>query len=453
VSISAEQNRVDAPATGLPWVISADDHVVEPRGVWWDRLSARDREQGPHVVRDTCRTDVDELSNEVTYTKGGEGPETDWWVYEGLQKPIPMVAACAGFATEEYTREPISFEQMRPGCYDPAARLIDMNINHMERSLCFPLITRFAGQMFYEADNKKLAHRCVLAYNDWIIDEWCGDSGGRLLPLAIVQLWDPIAAADEVLRNAGRGCRAVTFTEMPSYLGLPSIHDPSRYWDPFFAACNETGTAICMHIGSGSRLIETSPYAPRLVDVTLTFSTAQLSMVEWLLSGLLERFPKLKIVYSESQIGWMPFILERIDKAAANSGSWAGGTGANLERPPSSYVPGRVFGCFFDDDTGLANREQIGVGQLLFEVDYPHQDTTWPNTSEIVKRIASQVPRSDLLRIVRENTIELLDLDPTSLVPTSDADRLPSEQTNPGENRFPLPNGPGGDRTHTESST
>jgi predicted TIM-barrel fold metal-dependent hydrolase len=297
---------------------------------------------------------------------------------------------------------------MRPGCYDPAARLVDMDQNRTERSLCFPFITRFCGQMFLESKDKSLAERCVVAYNDWMVEEWCGASAGRLLAVCLIPLWDPQTAAAEIRRNAARGCRAITFPEMPHHLGLPSIHDPDGYWDPVFQACDETSTVVCMHIGSGSRMAETSPFAPRGANTVLTFSMAQLSLVEWLTSGLLVRFPKLKIAYSESQIGWMPFILERLDKTFTHS-AYAE-LPPVITQPPSSYVPGRVYGCFFDDETGLRNRDAIGVSQLLFEIDYPHQDTTWPNTHLVVEKMAEQVTPQELEMIVRTNALEMLGL-------------------------------------------
>ncbi len=173
-----------------------------------------------------------------------------------------------------------------------------------------------------------------------------------------------------------------------------------------FDAANETGTVLCMHIGSGTRMAETSPFAPRIANTALTFSMAQLSMVEWLVSGILARYGRLKIAYSESQIGWMPFILERLDKAFTHS-AYAELPDVVTE-PPSTYVPGRVYGCFFDDDTGVRNRDAIGVGQLLFEVDYPHQDTTWPNTHVVVERIAAQVSEEELTRMLRTNALEML---------------------------------------------
>ncbi len=395
--------------TALPWIISVDDHVVEPPNVWMDRLSAADRERGPRVVQDTCLSVADPMTGAVKYTKGGDGPITDWWMFEDLVKPIPMVVACAGMPFSDHTINPIAFADMRPGCYDPVARLLDMDINRTERSLCFPFITRFAGQMFLDAQDKGLALRCVKAYNDWMIDEWSAGSGGRLIPLCLIPLWDPVAASAEIRRNAARGCRAITFTEMPHHLGLPSIHDPNRYWDPVFAACNETGTVICMHIGSGSKMAETSPFAPRAAAIALTFSYAQMSLVEWLTSGLLVRFPKLKIAYSESQIGWMPFVLERLDKVFTHSGY------ASLDpiitEPPSTYVAGRVYGCFFDDDTGIANRDAIGISQLVFEIDYPHQDTTWPYTNLLVEKMATQLTAPELERVLRLNALEMLGID------------------------------------------
>jgi predicted TIM-barrel fold metal-dependent hydrolase len=393
----------------LPWHISVDDHVVEPPHIWVDRLPAADREAGPHVVKDSCRTEYDPMTRAVRYVKGGEGPVIDWWVYEGVAKAIPKVVACAGMPVEEHTIDPIAYDEMRPGCYDPVARLADMDVNRTERSLCFPFITRFAGQWFLEATDKDLAFRCVQAYNDWMIDEWCAGSGGRLIPLCLVPLWDPHLGAAEVRRNAARGCRAIAFTEMPHHLGLPSIHDPSRFWDPLFDACNETGTVLCMHIGSGSRMAEPSPFAPRAVNTALTFTYAQQSLVEWLTSGVLVRYPQLKIAYSESQIGWIPFILDRLDKVFHHS-EYAG-LDPLITQPPSTYMPGRVYGCFFDDNIGIANRDAIGITQMVFEVDYPHQDTTWPYTNKLVEKMATQLSADELERVLRRNALEMLGLE------------------------------------------
>lgn len=391
---------------GLPLVVSVDDHVVEPPDVWTSRLPARLRDIGPRVVRESCRTEY-VTANTVKYHFGGDGPVADWWVYEDLRKPVPQVVACVGFPRESLTMEPIAYADMRPGCHDPAARLADMDLNHTEMSLCFPTFPRFCGQAFLEAKDRDLAMLCVRAYNDWMIEEWCGGSGGRLLPLCLIPLWDPRAAADEVRRNAARGCRAVAFTELPANLGLPSVHDAGRHWDPFFAACDETGTVICMHIGSSSRMPVTSPDAPEGVRMALTFANAQYSLVDWLMSGVLARFPRLRIAYSEGQIGWMPFVFERVDNIFRHSAAWAGLDPAITE-PPSTYAAGRVFGCFFEDDFGVLSREAVGIERITFETDYPHQDSTWPRTRGILERIAGMVGPEELYRIARGNALDML---------------------------------------------
>jgi len=404
--------------SSLPWVISVDDHVVEPPNVWQDWLGRQHRERGPRVVQDTCETRYAPDSAVAQHIRGGDGPVVDWWVYEDVLRPIPQVMACVGFPREALTMEPIRFDQMRPGCWDRDARLADMDLNRTERSLCFPTFPRFAGQLFTEARDKDLALACVLAYNDWMVEEWCGPSGGRLIPLCIVPMWDAALAATEIRRNAARGVRAVAFTELPANLGLPSIHDANRHWDPFLTACDETGTVVCMHIGSGSKMAKTSDDAPAGISMALTSLNAYMAMADWLLSGALARFPRLKIAFSESQVGWMPFLLERLDNIYTESKAWAD-LDPVITDVPSSYVPGRVFGCFFDDMVGVEMRHRIGVEQLVFETDYPHQDSTWPHTDRLVAEIAARVTPAELEMLVRTNAITMLDLDPGDLRPAA----------------------------------
>jgi hypothetical protein len=171
-----------------------------------------------------------------------------------------------------------------------------------------------------------------------------------------------------------------------------------------------------MHIGSGSKMPTTSADAPSGVGIALTSLNAYMSMADWLLSGALARFPHLKIAFSESQVGWMPFLIDRLDHVFVTSGAWAELDPA-LTDLPSTYVPGRVYGCFFDDMVGVDARHQIGIGQLVFETDYPHQDTTWPRTTELVGRIAERVTPDELEMLTRTNAIDMLDLVPGDLRP------------------------------------
>ncbi len=389
----------------IPRIVSVDDHVIEPPHLWRTWLPRRFRDGGPRVVRDTYS--IDWVNGNQVFVRGGEGPETDWWVYEDLSWCHQMLNASVGYDEAEWWMGPIAFDQMRAGCYEPSARLADMDLNHMEASLCFPTYPRFCGQLFAERRDKDLALACVRAYNDWMVEEWAGGSGGRLVPLCIVPLWDANLAAAEVSRNARRGVRAVAFSELPGRLGLPTIHDPDRSWDPLFAACASTGTGIFMHIGSGSHFLTTSPDAPPSVTATLVFMTSTMALTDWLFSGVLARYPDLRICFAEGQIGWIPYVVERADNLWHKQ-IWSA-SGGPLPEPPSHYMR-QVYGCFYDDLTGLELRQAIGIDQIAFETDYPHQDSTWPRTLDVVRSFAGRLDDIELEKVLRGNASTLLGL-------------------------------------------
>jgi predicted TIM-barrel fold metal-dependent hydrolase len=393
-------------STSIPLIISVDDHVIEPPDLWKRWLPSALRDGGPKVMRAPYMID-----DATQVHVAASGPETDFWAYEDVRVAIKNGSAAAGLDASEIDYRPVSYAEMRPGFFELKPRLDDMDANHVERSLCFPTFPRFCGQTFLEAKDKELALACVLAYNDWMVDEWCGESGGRLIPLCLIPLWDPNAAAAEVRRNAERGVRAVAFTELPAYLGLPSMHDANGYWNPFFAACDETGTAICIHIGSASKFNKSSTDSPRVARQAALFINSQLSLIDWLTSGVMARFPNIRVAFSESQIGWMPFVLERLDHL------WdKGRAGADINplitRPPSTYMAGRIFGCFFEDDFGLASRDVIGIDQITFESDYPHQDSLWPNTRAYAEQAMTSLTADEIEKVVRGNAINLFQLPP-----------------------------------------
>ncbi|MDH3706353.1 MAG: amidohydrolase, partial [Acidimicrobiia bacterium] len=330
-----------------------------------------------------------------------------WWHYEDHRYQIKQMIACPGMAPDEVTMEGVTYEDIAPGCYEPQARLADMDLNHVEASLCFPNYPRFCGQLFAERQDRQLARLCVEAYNDWMIDEWCGDSDGRLIPLCIVPLWDPQLAAAEIRRNAGRGCRAVAWSELPAWLGLPSIH--TDHWDPFFAACEETDTVICMHIGSGTRTLTTSADAPTVVTANMIVANSAASMIDWLFSGKFEQFPGLKLLYAESQIGWIPYFVERADDTWQTH-QWAQGE-ERSELPPSHYYRRHIHSCFFKDTVGIDLLDKVGIDNVLFETDYPHQDGTFPHSRQIAEKLFGHLEPEVIHKLARGNAIELLSLD------------------------------------------
>jgi predicted TIM-barrel fold metal-dependent hydrolase len=248
-------------------------------------------------------------------------------------------------------------------------------------------------QTVLEASDREVAEACVYAYNDWMVDEWCGDSDGRRIPLCLIPLWDATLAAAEVRRTAARGVRAVCFSEIPPHLGLPSIHSGS--WDPFFAACEETRTVACMHIGSSSKMPATS-------------ADAMSSLTDFLFSGVLVRFPTLKLAYSEGQIGWIPYILERADDVWREHRAW-GGVADIVPEPPSTYYYRQVYGCFFRDRHGIDSLRIVGVDNTTFETDYPHTDSTWPDTKPLAEKYMAGLPDDVVYKVMRGNALRMLD--------------------------------------------
>jgi predicted TIM-barrel fold metal-dependent hydrolase len=400
----------------FPKIISVDDHVVEPPSVWVDRLPSKYQDVGPRVVRAPVGG-IEFVGGKFTPTIGEKGqglPDADWWFYEDLRRPLLRLDAAAGYPRDEVDLRAVTYDDMRPGAWQVEARLADMDANWLEASLCFPTFPRFCGQTFSEAKDKDLALLCVKAYNDWMIDEWCAPSGGRLIPLTLIPLWDAQLAADEVRRNAARGCHAVCFSEIPPFLGLPSIHDSGNYWDPFFQACAETDTVINMHIGSSSKMPSTSGDAPPAVGSTLTFANACYSLVDWLMSGVFNRFPSLVIAYSEGQIGWIPYVLERADVVWEENRAW-GGVADKVKEPPSELFRKHVYGCFFNDAHGLRSLDDIGRDRVTYESDYPHSDSTWPNTRAIAEEQTKGLDDETIRMIMRDNAIRMLHLDVPSL--------------------------------------
>jgi len=267
--------------------------VVEPPDAFTGRFPKRFASEEPRVVP----TD-----------DGGEA-----WVWQGQQLPNVGFNAVVGRPSTEYGFEPTRFDEMRRGAWDVNARVADMDLDGVYASLCFPsFLPGFVGQrLTMWPDSDELALIAMRAYNDWHLEAWCGAHPDRFVPNQIAYLRDPEIAAAEIHRNAARGFKAVTFSEAPDKLGLPTIH--SGYWDPLFAACAETGTVLCLHVGSSGTSPTTSPDAPPEIPAVLFGAYGMYSAVDWLYSKIPVRFPDIRICLSEGGIGWVAGIMDRLD--------------------------------------------------------------------------------------------------------------------------------------------
>jgi predicted TIM-barrel fold metal-dependent hydrolase len=288
-----------------------------------------------------------------------------------------------------------------------------MDANGVLGSLCFPSMTGFCGQLFARVEDKDFARALVQGYNDWHIDEWCGTYPGRFIPLSIPALWSPDEMAAEVRRVAKKGCHAVTFSENPEKLGYPSLH--SEHWDPFWTACSDENTIVCLHIGSSSQMVVTAADAPINVMITLQPINLVQAASDLLWSRVLKNFPDLKFAMSEGGIGWIPYFLERVDYVYRHHKEW---TGAHLGgKLPSELFNERIITCFIDDAVGLETRHHLNLDHITWECDYPHSDSTWPHSPELLAPALAGLSDAEINKITHENAIKLFSYDPFAHIP------------------------------------
>jgi hypothetical protein len=406
-------------------LVSVDDHVIEPRGMFDGLLPAKYQDRAPQLVR---RPDG-----------------TDYWSYNGNEIPNVGLNAVVGRPPEEYGIEPTSLDDMRPGCYDVHERVRDMSANGVLGSMCFPSFPQFCGQLFARTKDKDEAFAMIQAYNNWHIEQWCGAEPGRFIPLSIPMIWDPELMAAEVLRVAKMGCHAVTFSENPEKLGWPSLHN--SHWDPFWAACSDEGTIICLHLGSSSELLITSVEAPIDVMISLQPINMVQAAADLLWSPILRKYKDLRFALSEGGIGWIPYALERIDYVYEHHRKWTGQDFGDML--PSQVFKERIITCFIDDAFGIDSRRYLNLDNITWECDYPHSDSTWPQSPEAAMKYLADVPDDEINKITHLNAMRHFQFDPFRVRPrqkctvralraeTADVDTALKSQLRGGSRRKP----------------
>jgi predicted TIM-barrel fold metal-dependent hydrolase len=363
-------------------VISVDDHVVEPRHLFERFLPVQLRERGPRIVEAPSGAEV--------------------WSFEGQIFSQVGVNAIAGRRRDTTKLEPFRFSEMRPGCFDIDARLRDMDINGVWASMNFPsMIAGFCGRVFAFARDREVGAACVRAWNDWLFEEWFAPHPDRIVPLGLVYLSDPTEAVAEIRRNADRGFVAVTLPERPHDLGLPNLWD-RQHWLPIVEACVETDTVIALHVGSsgGYPSPAGSPAVP--LGATLFGQLSLAACAEWLWSGYAVEYPDLKIAMSEGGIGWVPMLIDRLDNIVDRSGY-----GEGWDMRPSDVLRRSFWFCTIDDPSTIALRHVIGVENIMVETDYPHGDSTWPDTQLVIEEYWGAIPANELRMMCCENAAAL----------------------------------------------
>lgn len=335
-----------ATVVGLPPdepIISADDHMdvhVLPPSLFVDRVPAALRERVPQVV------DTD------------EGP---CWAVEGTvvgpsgRKAAGLLAADAhGF---------------RPGT--PEHRLEDLDRDGVQASVVYgpPF-----GLTFVEDVEVRAA--CARAFNDWA-DEFNAVDRDRLAVLAILPVHSAEAAAEELIRVAELGHRGAQLGFFEAF--APPFAD---VWDPFWAVAGDVGLPIHFHLSGGAHSLE---FADWMRPASVAVSPMQLdeALAGMCFSGVFTRHPSVRVVLGESGLGWLPYLLDRMDHQFEK---YRDATRGRLDVLPSEVFRRHVFLTYEEDPIGLAHLDRIGVDNVMWASDYPHGDSTWPESRAAIAR-------------------------------------------------------------------
>jgi predicted TIM-barrel fold metal-dependent hydrolase len=369
-------------------IIDADAHVYEPPEVWQQRVPARLRARAPRVTR----TD-----------------EGDVWSFDdgARVRPVGLMAA-AGASYLDFRPAGLTYDTIRRGHFDVGARLVDMDADGIHTQLLYPSVCEEGARMF--GDDRALQLACVRAYNEWLL-EFCAGGGGRLFGHAVIPatgVTDAVAELEWALRAGYRGVLISTF---PSGSVEPTAED-----DAFWACAQDAGVPVALHIGSfhadgpvQRRRFEPLAVLPRAATSKSGANTVPL-VARLIFSGLFERFPDLRALLVEANIGWIPAMLEQTDDMFLRY-RWFTDSAARLPTMPSRVFHRNFWATFMIDTVGIELRHRLNVDHLMWSTDYPHTGTDWPNSRVTIARLFRGVPRAEVRKMLHGNCKALYGLE------------------------------------------
>lgn len=358
-------------------LISADSHVNPPPTMWADYLPSAFKDRAPRVES----TD-----------------EGDFQVFEGRRTPLVGISAMAGKKPEDFSWNIRRLDDQRAGGYDPTERLVDMDADHVQAEVLY-------GGGPLQCQDQELRAASYVAYNDWLAD-FCVVAPSRLLGMAYIPCATPDQAIDEVRRCAQRGLRGCVLPRFPGD-GSGDWHEDA--WDPFWQTLLDVGWPGGIHVGGTGRdrSRPSLDHTGFMSDLLMSKFAMAEACTRIVLSGLLEKYPDLKIVSVEGQLGWIPFANYYLDHLWEKHRFW---TRNELPNPPSFYFKRQVFATFMEDPVGLREREFIGIDNIMWSSDYPHSETTWPNSKKLTDEWMAGFPEEERRKILHENAAMLYDL-------------------------------------------
>jgi predicted TIM-barrel fold metal-dependent hydrolase len=365
----------------LPFkLVSADSHVLEPPDMWLKRIDRRFLERAPRIVHEE---------------------DSDYFV--SASSEMPKVGIGTASSAEKKPEEISMAERwanMLPGGYDPFARIRDMERDGVDAEI---LYTTF-GLFLFSIEDLDLQFACFQAFNDWVAN-YCASSPNRLFGVAMI----PTEPGERAIAEMERCARAGLKAAMISVSQAPGKGYDQPMYDRIWSASEDLQMPISLHLaGSRKSFAQTGNV---LVDFALGFTPVMYSVALMIFSGVFDRHRRLKVVAVENDAGWAAMMLERMDFRYERDRFWAGpSNGITSGRLPSQQFREHVYCTFMRDHTAVRNRQYIGPDNIMWGSDYPHQDSSFPNSVRIVSEHFADVPLEDQRKIARHNAIALYNL-------------------------------------------
>jgi predicted TIM-barrel fold metal-dependent hydrolase len=359
-------------------IIDSDAHMSEPFEMWAQRIDPKFRDRAPRLVRDY------------------NGKKGSFFVFEDF---------VTRFSSD---REGASQDMKRPGGWDPAERLKDMESEGVDAAV---LYTTY-GFTLFACQDPELQQACFGVYNDWLA-EFCSYSPKRLAGIAMISLYDVEKGLRELERARKLGLRGAMIWSTPPDT-LPPYYSPT--YDPFWAAVEELEMPLSLHLNTGGH--KSSAYTITgenaigqvYTKMVMAQHEVQESILSLIFGGVLERFPRLKLVSAEGDIAWIPHLLARADKYYDSR--TRRGHNLPLPMPPSEYFHRQVWATFIKDPLGVQTyRYGAPVNRIMWSTDYPHPASFFPHSQQILQQDFVDVPEDDKHKIVYENAAELYGFD------------------------------------------
>ena len=372
---------------------SGDSHIVEH----WDcftGLADKYGDAAPQIIRDY---------------KGRPG---DWYVLaeRGVAVPVARLGIAGNRLDDPNTQTLIEsgYQGLNPGVLDGSKRLLEQGQDGIVGEVMYPSLNMFS----WAVGDAEIMNATFQRHNDWIVD-YCGNAPDRLIGIGCLPIPDIDLAIEEMTRAAKLGVRGFMIpTHIPT--DRPYHHED---YDPFWAAAQEMNLPLTMHIFVGTSPDGGMPShwgtpGGTIKGYTMAFTTALNAMIDLICGGVVERYPDLKIVIAEYEIGWLAHILERLDHATYRTPQHAVDY---LTMKPSEYFRRNFIATFEDDRYGIETRHGIGVANLMWGNDYPHHDSIWPKSMSILDDVMAGVPADEVQQMCLDTVCDLYHVDRSKL--------------------------------------